>query len=89
MFLAFLLDAIKASNVGLTPLLLSISFISIYSARRLFEIKEYKIVLLMIFVLTYLYALISGYTTNLIIYLLIFALAGVTFSYFSKSKFLF
>jgi len=87
-FTGILLDMQKATTVGLTPIALTISFAAIFLARQMFEVKDYRFVIFLLFILTYIYAFIAGYTTNLLIYLLIFILSGAIFSYFSKSKFL-
>lgn len=89
LFLAgIILDILRVSGVGSTSAAMTLSYAFIYFYRRAFELKDYRILLVILLVLSFIYGKVFNYSGNLISYLLIFILAGVIFSYFSKSKFL-
>ena len=85
-FAGLLLDILRVQTIGVTSASLILSFILIYFYARVFEFKDWRPGFLMIFLFTFIFAKIAGYSTNLIVYFLILAVAGVLFSYFGKKQ---
>lgn len=85
-FLMLILDVLRVIPLGLSSVALSVSFISIYLVRTFAEISDTKVVGILIFIITLIYARIAEYSTNLFIYTFIFLICSLLFIYFSPKK---
>lgn len=85
-FISLLMDVLKSSATGIYPLVIFSSFALIALYRKAFELKDYKVVLLILFLLTFAYAKFASYADNLIIYVVIFGGSAIFFAYFLKKK---
>ena len=85
---SLLIDVLKAAPPGVSALAIFITLLAIDLYRRVFEIKDYKIMLLIICAFSFAYAKFASYTDNLIVYLVIFGGFGLLFAYFHKKKLL-
>lgn len=80
------LDILKASPVGATPLVIFSSFSLLDLVRRVFELKDYKIIILILFIMSLIYSKVFSYTDNLLIYILLFGGSLGFISYFYKKS---
>lgn len=81
-----ILDILRINMIGLTPIAMSVTFLSIYLWRQSAEIKDYKFAVGIVFIATYIYAHVSNYTTNLIIYIFLFSFSVLIFNYFRTKR---
>jgi hypothetical protein len=77
----FILDALRLSPVGEASFAIVGTFLIIEILKREVTFKDYKFVIFFLFIASYIYAVIFNYSNNLIIYLLLFGLATIIFSY--------
>lgn len=82
---ALTLDALKASTIGLTSLTIFISIFAFEVSKSAFEIKDYKIIMLVLFVATFVYANIFSYSNNILLYIVLFTAAGIVLHFYRKS----
>lgn len=84
-FLAgIIIDILKLSPMGITSAVILVSFLIIDLVRHAFEIKDYKIMLFILFAASFAYSKYFSYSGNLVLYILIFGAAGLFISYFFK-----
>lgn len=87
-FTALTLDALKASPLGLTSISIFISIFIFEVSKSAFEIKDYKIIMLFLFVATFTYANIFSYSNSLLLYILVFLMSGIVLSLIYRRKLL-
>lgn len=87
-FTALTLDALKASPLGLTSISIFISIFIFEVSKSAFEIKDYKIIMLFLFVATFTYANIFSYSNSLLLYILVFLMSGIVLSFIYRRKLL-
>ncbi len=85
---SLIIDVLKAAPPGLTALAIFTAFIAIDLYRGAFELKDYKIILLIIFGFSFAYAKFASYADNLLVYIMVFGGLGLSFAYFHKKKLL-
>ena len=86
MIAGLLLDILSVSVPGLTPLAALVSFLIIDLYKKAFEIRDWRVFLLILFISTYGYARIFSYSNNLLLFILAFGTAGVIIKYFTRGK---
>ncbi len=79
-----ILDSINLNPLGLSSVIILSSFLLIDAARRIFEIKDYRLIILILFVTSYAYAVIFSYSSNILIYISVFTFSALIYSYFHK-----
>ena len=83
-----LLDILKVNTVGLTPVITFVSFIILVFIKRVFEVRDFRINLLILFFSSFVFANFASYSDNLLIYFLIFGSIWFSLSYFLKTRLL-
>src|SRR3989344_4423818 len=83
-----LLDILKVNTVGLTPIIIISSFIVLVFIKRVFEVRDFRINLLILFFSSFVFANFASYSDNLLIYFLIFGSIWFSLSYFLKTRLL-
>lgn len=83
-----LLDILKVNTVGLTPIIIFSSFIILVFIKRVFEIRDFRINLLILFFSSFVFANFASYSDNLLIYFMIFGSIWFSLSYFLKTRLL-
>lgn len=81
-----ILDILRVQTIGLTSMSMTLAFILIFLYSRIFEFKDWHIWLLIIFIFTLVFARVASYSTNLVVYVLIFMTSGILFSYFRRRQ---
>jgi len=84
--LSLILDMLRVVPPGSSAIFLSLTFLVIFLIRTVAEVKDFKVIILLIFAFMYLYATIFNYSTNLFVYLLILGVVSLTFMYFSPKR---
>lgn len=79
-----IIDSLSLQTIGSTSLFLLLTCLVIYIYKNIFELKDMRLVVLFLFLSTYIYALIFGYSSNIFIYLILFALAQSLVYYFTN-----
>lgn len=82
------LDSIRLTPMGATVLIMALSFCILETVKRSLALKDYKLIILILFIASYVFATIFSYSNNLLIYVLIYAGVGVAAYYLSKKKIL-
>lgn len=82
--LGFVLDSLKASPLGFSSALILGSFLLVEIIKSLFELKDQKLTLALLFVLSYAFSYFSKYNPNILIHLAIFILAAGAFNILRK-----
>lgn len=86
LFLGLILDSVKAITPGSTSIALALSFIFIYFYRQAFELRDYRIVLSMLLLASFIYSSIFEYSNSLLVYIVFFISSALVYSYFTKTK---
>ncbi len=81
---AFILDVIKLSPVGLTPMVIILTFGVVEIFKRAYETRDPKFILLFLIVGSFIFAKFFSYNPNLFIYIALFGATGVIGFYLSK-----
>ncbi len=85
-FFGILTDIANVSIIGQTTLAILIAYLFIELYKRAFDTRDWRIILLMLFIATYFYASVFIYENSLLIYLLFFVCVGVVINYFVHKK---
>ncbi len=83
-FAGLLLDALKVSPIGITPVVILGSFAAIEFIKKMVNFKSIGPIILVLFFASYAFARAFSYNDNLVIYILVFAVATGIFSYVFK-----
>ena len=83
-FAGLILDSLKLSPIGITSIIFLFSFLGFEMMKQVSELKDFRINILIIAVLSFIYAEVFSYSANILIYALVFGLAAFTISYFNK-----
>ena len=71
-----ILDALKVSTIGATPVVTIFAFFIIEVFQKALAIKDFIFIFVFMFAASYLYAVLFSYSNNLALYLFIYGLAG-------------
>ena len=86
-FLAGLvIDSLRLAPLGATSLFLVVSCASIYLYENTFELKDLTFAVILLFIFTNIYGLLFGYGVNIVMNLILFALAGGLVYYFGRKQ---
>ena len=83
-----LLDILNVSLPGFTPLAILISFLIIDLYKKAFDIRDWRVLFIILFISTYIYAKIFSYSSNLLLFILVFGTTGIIINYTTKRKLL-
>ena len=81
----FLLDTLRLSPAGSTLVILAAVFVCIEAVKHSFDLKDWRAILLILFVASFIYASIFSYGASLLVYAIIYGVAALSFFYLSKN----
>lgn len=82
----FVIDILRIIPPGSTLIAMALSFLIIYFWRWLFEPRDLRVALGIIFVCSFVYAKFFDYSANVLVYCSIFVFSVSVISYFTKRK---
>jgi hypothetical protein len=82
----FVLDILRIIPPGSTLIAMALSFLIIYFWRRLFETRDLRVALGIIFIFSFVYAKFFDYSVNVLVYFSTFLFSAAVISYFTKRK---
>ena len=85
-FIAIFADILNVAVIGGTSLALLIGYLFLDYYKKAFDTRDWRILLLILLLSTFIYSNIFSYETNLLIYLFLFALPWVVVHYFVRDK---
>ena len=83
-FAGVVLDILKLNVIGLTPIIIIGSFLLIQIIRKLAELKDYRVVLFLLFAASYIYASTFSYSNNIFWFAGIYLTIGLIIFYFQN-----
>lgn len=81
-----LLDILTVSPIGQTPLAILISYLLLDLYKRAFEMKDWRIFLFILLAGTYAYARMLSYSSNLLLFIIVFGVAAILINYFLRGR---
>ena len=82
----FVLDILRIIPSGSTLIAMAAAFLIIFFWRRLFETRDLRVALGIIFVCSFVYAKFFDYSANVLVYCSIFVFSAAVVSYLTKRK---
>ena len=86
MLIAVLADILNVAVIGGTSLALLIGYLFLDYYKKAFDTRDWRILLLILLLSTFIYSNIFSYETNLLIYLFLFTGAWIVIHYFIRDK---
>ena len=82
------LDSLRLTPIGITALALAISFSILEVIKKALTFKDYKLIIITLFIGTYIFATIFSYNDNLLPYIVVYVMGGLVVYYLSRKKLL-
>lgn len=83
-----ILDAVKVDAMGITPFAIVAASMIVELFNKALELKDYKFIILFLFLASYIFALIFGYNRNILLYAGVFVSIAFGISYLFKRRIL-
>ncbi|MEK7120553.1 MAG: hypothetical protein AAB840_00490, partial [Patescibacteria group bacterium] len=80
------LDILSVSPIGQTPLVTLLVYFIVDLYKKAFELRDWRALLIILIIATYIYARIFSYEANLFLFMAIFGGAAIFINYFTRGK---
>lgn len=82
----FFRDVLTLSPLGATPIIILVSFMAVEVIKREFDVSDHRLILVILFLASYIGALLFSYKPNIVLYAGLFLFAHFLFSLLHKKK---
>lgn len=87
-FAGLILDSLNLAPIGTTSFAILISFSVVEAIKSTFTLSDYRLIILVLFAGSYVYALLFQYNANILIYVALYLILGIIAYQLSKNKLL-